>query len=513
MKIIVFLKGDCANISFSYLLNELSRSNHVTLCMEHFDKKAVSFFEGYNFLIIENDGFPKLNDFQIALVPRTPFYLKKYENYFLTYKGIIIADNTTPYEGDDVYGDYVFQCGEMNYENSTRSFPLRSIICGSVKCSVLKKELYKENIILFIESGHYPFGQRGREELAKLIVDVAENYLEYQIIVKPRFLYNELSHFNHVNKDHLYDYIILELKKRKAITNLVLIDKYIPLESLIPIAKIVLHTYSSAFSESIYLDIPTLNISDISSDEVFEFRKNRFRKVKDYIDKANLNSTKNSLIDDLKHVPKCSLIYKQNLIHQSENTISIINDWINIINDLHQRKQIINCKKIEEYDKAKILVESLNLEMIQEERLIAYSKHRIYEIEYLFDDFNSFDDIKDKLKNIINNLNLSSSILKNRILIDSYLEVLIEFKIQEMIKNNYFHSSLDIAALLYFYYKKNDFYKLCKLLYLSEKYEEVYCYFVCRIAEQYHLQYIYMLCDKRLQLYQTHKKYKIYCFD
>lgn len=101
------------------------------------------------------------------------------------------------------------------------------------------------NQILFIDSGHYPFGSDGRRELSKTLLGMARAYPECRFVVKPRFLPDDAV-FTHRNKQHLYDSLATEAEGSLP-TNLVLLMKYRNLEELINESRTIVCMYTTAY--------------------------------------------------------------------------------------------------------------------------------------------------------------------------------------------------------------------------------------------------------------------------
>lgn len=214
----------------------------------------------------------------------------------IDYAGIIYTDDTAFYEGRSVYGDIVFVNGDFNYQNINEVVDSQIYKVGCLKgsnVSITNISTWSNNQkyttkVLYIESGHYPFGYRGRRALSNAISMIVLENPDCEFVVKPRFLIGEAEVAKHKNEDYLY-YYIKKVFGDEWPDNLKWLDTYISLDSLISEADVVMHTYSSAHAQAALMGKRIINLTDVQSEETADFRTNRFRLIKRIIDQADNN--------------------------------------------------------------------------------------------------------------------------------------------------------------------------------------------------------------------------------
>ena len=315
----MLLRSDCGNLALSVIYGALKESGHYIQIYSLSSRESDLYMFGSDVQVknIEELGLENLNFFDCIIVSRNCFFIPKLEEALTVFKGIIITEHTTPYEGDNVYGDAILCGSQFNVDSVDNvikegtSFHL----VGNIKCFDKERTIplpaFFDNSILFIESGHYPFGKDSRLILAKRIVQLAKDNPSINVIVKPRYLIDDCKTALHRNADHIYNYFA-DLQADK-IPNLFLLDYHVHLASAIKKASVVIHTYSSAFVEAVYFDKKIINISNLPSIETVDFRENRFNQIKRYIDMADMNVSFSEELE-LKHAKKCSGFAKEYFI-------------------------------------------------------------------------------------------------------------------------------------------------------------------------------------------------------
>lgn len=113
------------------------------------------------------------------------------------------------------------------------------------KLEIKSKDKAKK--ILFIDSGHFPFGTK--KELAQYIIKIAESCLDYEVCVKPRYLPKDTD-TTHKNKENLYEYFD---NKKNLPKNLTLIRKHTDLKEELEKVDLVICSEGTSSYEEIIL--------------------------------------------------------------------------------------------------------------------------------------------------------------------------------------------------------------------------------------------------------------------
>lgn len=345
------LYSDNVNLSLINLYNRMIDSGFEIHCLPlKKDSLSLHAFEKSSVRWENNYQTGMLDQFDFVICGRNCFGVLPPED-LIDYKGIIYTDDTAFYEGRNVYGDVVFVNGDCNLSNIKIFDWIKYYYVGCLKADVSisvsnslwpSKSKYSQKV-LFIESGHFPFGNRGRKELAESVVQTVQYNKDYYFIVKPRFLIGEASEASHRNEDYLF-YYVDELFNGKWPNNIVWLDKYYSLEELIPGADIILHTYSSAHSEAVLQKKKIINIYDIASEETADFRVNRLGVIKSIIDCCESDVSAKDLPYFIREAKSAPDFYYNYIGGNYKTSANIIVDFIlkheNVVNASIRKNRI-----------------------------------------------------------------------------------------------------------------------------------------------------------------------------
>ena len=266
----------------------------------------------------------------------------------IDYPGIIFTDDTAFYEGRNVYGDVVFVNGNSNLTNLGCNNDFKIFVVGCLKAGIpnqTESDVWKRNgtfdmNVLYIESGHYPFGVKGRRRLAESFANAITQNPDCLFVVKPRFLLGEAEGARHRNEDYLY-YYVSDCFRGQWPDNLIWLEQYYSINELLPAADVVIHTYSSAHSEAAVAQKKIINIADLSSEETADFRHNRFGKIASIIDKAGNNVAAAELAKSIKKAKKADRYYAEAIGYGYSDPAGTILKIIKTMTDTDHK-----CKKI-----------------------------------------------------------------------------------------------------------------------------------------------------------------------
>ncbi len=132
---------------------------------------------------------------------------------------------------------------------------------------------------LFIDSGHFPFSKKGKEELAKALLHICENYPDYELVIKPRFLPNDKIR-THRNSVHLYD-VIRRLTQDAPPANLVMLDYHGNLTDLINRSRTVICMYTTGFVGAVLSGKGLVILDNIPSNDTYDIRRKTFKKIRE----------------------------------------------------------------------------------------------------------------------------------------------------------------------------------------------------------------------------------------
>ena len=388
ISILIMLKGDCANSSLVHIYNCLNKTDfHIDICSASLSHNNIRFFNDSS--IIKKINTIDINDYEALIVARNIYdYPIPYQK-IINYKGVIIADHTTLNEGCNVFGDVVLVAGKNNYDlmlNGGVNVPTVSIGCLKSQKSF---EQNNSPNFLWIESGHFPYGKKGRLQEVDTIVQICRSFPNYQLTVKPRYLPEYCSDVNHPNSDHIYKYLSAV---KESLPNLKLIQNDVLLESEIKKASLVFHTYSSAFQEAVAMGKPIINIGDIETEETVDLRKNRYSLIKEYIDVAGCTLKRKDILNYLPKGLYCTENYSEYILGTEkkprEASAFIVEQVVK-----NREKNMLPDNRW--FDSAyHVSYSTVDRLFVKSNRLKGYLYHLVAEYEYFLDDYSLFEKVK-----------------------------------------------------------------------------------------------------------------------
>ena len=190
MKILMITEKDAANVSLARISDSfLNNGNEIVIYAPYFAENVLKFFDKR----IPRFPLSDLSDdlvsscdiiFASSLVSywmadknllsiKKPIFTQNYLiNQQLQWGGDIcfvpsLATTLTDYDQYLYYSK--IEIGEPKYDHVSLTSP-------------------DTKIFLFIDSGHYPFGKKGKKELARTLLDICKTFPDYELWIKPRFL-------------------------------------------------------------------------------------------------------------------------------------------------------------------------------------------------------------------------------------------------------------------------------------------------------------------------------------
>ena len=281
MNFIVITEKDAANVSVGRISNELIRRGH-----------NVRVFYPYNTESLTRDF-----DDSIELCP-----LNEIDEDTLTWCNAVFmtsiaADyidekilklNKPIFTQSYLLNGQVDWGGDCRFVSSIESsameyeyvFSQMNVAVGEPKYDLINSDvcLTQNKKFLFIDSGHFPFGEKGKRQLAKCLLSICERYPDYDLIIKPRFLPTDKI-VTHRNLFTLYD-ALLDESKRGIPTNLIYLKQHYDLITLIEQCEVVLCLYTSSYVGACVAKKGLIILEGFDSDDVYDLRKKHFDYMK-----------------------------------------------------------------------------------------------------------------------------------------------------------------------------------------------------------------------------------------
>lgn len=283
------------------------------------------------------------------------------KKYIFTFTNNIFLENGCGEDFEFCSIDKINNKYKKNYKN------VRMAI-GNPVYDNLKRTTSNNNQILFIESGHYPYGSESRIELSKTILNICKEFPSYKLVIKPRFLPGD--NMVHINKGHLYKYILKECNGNLP-ENLIMLTEHLDLEELINKSKTVISLCTSAYIEPIIADKGLIVLEGLKSEES---RDIRYKIINDNYNRIRKSGCVVNYKDVCNYLPegiKCNENYYKEKVFSTGNISDKIVEVIEYVYDVFLSKGKFPKIKMYTYNNFKAQIKedrNINWEKIERNR-------------------------------------------------------------------------------------------------------------------------------------------------
>lgn len=272
MKILVVTAHDAVNLSIENVIRELVKRGHeIYIFARMTEHRHIRMFENLHLLIRPVSELSKneVAKYDFAFCPIDAVSsLTFYNIYIFTYNFIY----STRWSSDG--GDFMFMQAEerpiIQWEDCAR------MAVGSPKNDTPIHNITSNSTILFVDTGHYPFGLEGKRELAETVLTICKSCTNSKIIVKPRRLPKE-KNITHPEKTHLYC-ILSEITNEQLPTNLELLYEHRDMQELIDGSTLVITPGSTAYLDAVLRGKNILILNGFTSENSFDLRTDTILK-------------------------------------------------------------------------------------------------------------------------------------------------------------------------------------------------------------------------------------------
>lgn len=318
MKIAVILKKDVDNFMTALLVKELKKQQYFV--------DAYAIYQEKNHLYMFENIDISIQNAKILTTELIEQYdiLLTYPKIFLDISWLLEA-KTYIISFDSAYYDEPLSGTDLLIERGINWRPplpcghraeTAYLIAGDPKHDTwnLKDITEDPKQLLFIDSGHYPFGENGKRETARFILNVCNRFPDYHLIVKPRFLKSDKS-VTHENTLFLYDFIEQEADGTLP-DNLTLLEKHLTLEELIAASHTVITLYTTAYIDAAVQGKNLLILDNIPNEEHPELRiKTHWMPAREIMKGSGCLVDYREAINYLPHGMKCQEEHLQKHIY------------------------------------------------------------------------------------------------------------------------------------------------------------------------------------------------------
>lgn len=343
MKVLVILQKDVYNIPTYHVVKEMMNRNYeLDFYAVYMDYNHLRMFEDLKIEIrdiaeMQADSLEKYDFIYSAIgirgIPQI-FEIKKY-----------IFSFSTAFMDDIInYGDYTFTQRDFgirlqDYEyaidinNELKSKP--GMVVGNPKFDedCRTKDETNDKQILFIDAGHFPFGKTGKMEEAKMLVEIAKKFPQYQIIIKPRFL-PEDKNVTHRNGVHLYD-CIQEVTGNDVPQNLNCLRRHVDLEKLVRESNLIITPdLTTSYLDIARYDKAGLIATGIPSEFTVTHGKDHIRRFKNIEQRSGLCVPYKEICEYIPQGKKCNQQHVDEMgLNQKNASIKMVDNMERVYAD------------------------------------------------------------------------------------------------------------------------------------------------------------------------------------
>lgn len=212
-KKVAIITGKEVHNKNTYLIYKefLSRNIMVDLYATTFDDGHLGLFIKDNVIVhdVKELSVDKINQYNYIITSVSIFEQKLFRNC----KRYIFMNPSTHLLEVHFSGDFNFtahdytkrlvKSEELMLETFNNKKCIPAMATGGASLIYEEGKNNDNNIILFVDAGHYPFGTK--KELVEYIIQIAEYCRDYIVRVKPRYLPGDVNK-THKNDDNIYNY-------------------------------------------------------------------------------------------------------------------------------------------------------------------------------------------------------------------------------------------------------------------------------------------------------------------
>lgn len=188
--------------------------------------------------------------------------------------------------------------------------------------------------ILVIDSGHFPFGRAGREQVAGMILNICKEFPDYEVCVKPRWLKDcDAGSMTHENTLHLYD-VIDEMCAYNRPKNLNLLQEHLDLQQLIDSSTSVVSLCTTAYLDVALRGKGLLIARGIENEDMYQVRKAYFDRVYDY---AEGSGCVVDYKDVCRYLPEGKNCRPEHLTETFTYTTDVSKKVVDVMEDIYEK--------------------------------------------------------------------------------------------------------------------------------------------------------------------------------
>lgn len=331
MKVIFILSRDSYNIPAVNVIKEMQKRNY-----------EIDFYGIY----MENLHIGMIAELNVLIKPLTYLDINNIKDYDFIYsveqldvlplpldiKIYIFTFSISCMNEPAYYADYTFIQRDMNINLQETRYLNDEInyikVSPGMKVGNPKYESVKSvrpiisgtnKKILFIDAGHFPFGERGKLEEARMLLDIAKRFPDYILTIKPRFFSYE-KNVSHKNDVHIYECLDI-LTDGNLPSNIQCLKHHVNLEELVQECDIIITTdLTTTYLDIAAYDKPGIIATGLPSEFSVSHTPNLIKRFVNIEKRSGLCIPYNEVTNYLPKGKKCKSEHKQEMGLEEKNS-------------------------------------------------------------------------------------------------------------------------------------------------------------------------------------------------
>lgn len=334
MRILVLAANDSDNIMIANILFELEHRGHVLqIFSQYTDTKTVRMFSSLSARPLPTSKLTQKDIEQAdCILSALRAHVDLPDDKIFSKKYIFVYNNYMDSHWHTPGADFMFTTGYTRNPHHKEDCAFMAVGCPKNDHISGLTGQEESKTLLFIDSGHYPFGSKGKHQIAKLLLNICKAYPNYKLVVKPRFLPDDINML-HANREHIYS-ICQELTDGSLPENLILPDTQTDMQEMLDQCHCAIVMASTAFVDAALRGKNLVIIKGIDSEDKWDLRnKVEWEKQYELREKTGCVVDYKDVLQYLPHGIKCNEAYLEQLVAYRTGASGRIVDVMEHIHD------------------------------------------------------------------------------------------------------------------------------------------------------------------------------------
>lgn len=264
---------------------------------------------------------------------------------------------------------------------------------------------FQSKRILYIDSGHIPYGKKGKYQVASKLLEVCEAFPDYEVCIKPRWLRSHKGNYTHKNVLHIYD-VIEDICGGKIPDNLNMLEEHKDISELIDESRCVITLITNAVLNVWQQNKPLIVLDGWENEDKWDARNHvELKDKKDIFAQAGCLVPLDDLLDFLPDGTKAKREVLNRYVDWSDNSSEKILNTIEYVFKNFIAKGKFPKAQSYEYGGLQEIVSdaSVSFAVLKQERIRSFLRQRItifsHKIDQSIDWGRCFDTLEKNYRN------------------------------------------------------------------------------------------------------------------